>query len=637
MRQRAGTEKLMRKTTRRCAARVAILFAAVTIAPLAAATEIERVEPPFWWQGFEHRELQLLVYGDGIAEFEPSITREGLAISEVKRVSSPNYLFIYVAIDPEARPGEFDIAFSNDGATLTHPYTLLERNADPGYIDGFSAEDVIYLITPDRFANGNPGNDDVEGFDDPPARDEPYGRHGGDIQGVRDNLDYIEDMGFTAVWLNPVLENAMPEASYHGYATTDFYRVDPRFGSNEDYRQLAADMRERGIGLIMDMIANHAGIEHWWMDDLPTADWINNSAKFRETSHARTTHQDPYASDYDKRAFADGWFVRSMPDLNQRNPLLADYLIQNSIWWTEYLGLAGIRQDTYPYPDKQFMSEWTRRIMQEYPDFNIVGEEWSPNPAIVSYWQAGKENHDGYVSYLPSVFDFPLQIALVNVLTADDPPWGSAWTPVYEMLGNDFLYPDPFNLVIFPDNHDMSRIYTQLGEDDDLYRMAIVFNLTMRGIPQIYYGTEIMMSHPGTDSHGVIRSDFPGGWPGDAVNAFTGEGLETNAREAQAFMRKLLQWRKTADVIHSGRLMQFAPVGNVYTYFRYDDEDVVMVVFNRDGSTQTLDTARFAERLGSRQAATDVITGKRFNLTRDLVLEPRSVLLLELDPPTRSD
>ncbi len=611
-----------------------MLCASMALLPGVFAAEIERVEPPFWWQGFEHRELQLLVYGDGIADFEPSISRQGLSISSVKRVASPNYLFVYVAIDPDAKPGGFEIAFSNDGTTLEHRYELRQRNHASGWVDGFSTEDVIYLITPDRFANGDTGNDAVDGLGDLPDRDEPYGRHGGDLKGISNHLDYIEDMGFTAIWLNPVLENAMPEASYHGYATTDFYRVDPRYGSNEDYRQLAAELRERGLGLIMDMIVNHAGREHWWMDDLPTADWINSAGEYRETNHARTTNQDPYASDYDTRAFADGWFTPAMPDLNQRNPLLADYLIQNAIWWTEYLGLAGIRQDTYPYPDKHFMTEWTRRIMREYPDFNIVGEEWSPNPAIVSYWQAGKDNHDGYVSHLPGVLDFPLQIALAGALTADDPPWGSAWTPVYEMLGNDFLYPDPSNLVIFPDNHDMSRIYTQLGEDYDLYRMAIVYYLTMRGIPQIYYGTEILMSHPGTDSHGVIRSDFPGGWPGDTVNAFTGEGLSAKARQAQAFMRKLLHWRKTADVVHTGQLMQFAPIGNVYTYFRYDDDDTVMVIFNRDTETQTLPTARFAERIGNGRTATDVISGKRFNLARDLVLEPRSVLLLELDPPS---
>ena len=603
----------------------------IGLPPNAHASAIDRIEPPFWWQGFVHRELQLMVHGDGIAHFDPSIDYDGITIDRVERSDSNYYLFLYLTIDSTAAVGEFDIEFRRGEAELSQSYSLRERNRDSGYIDGFSSEDVIYLITPDRFANGNPANDSVDGYGDLPDRNEPYGRHGGDLKGIGDHLDYIADMGFTSIWLNPVLENAMPEASYHGYATTDFYKVDPRFGSNEDYRELTAKARAKGLGMIMDMIVNHAGVEHWWKDDLPTKDWINFGGEFHATSHARTSNQDLYASEFDKTEFADGWFAPAMPDLNQRNPLLADYLIQNAIWWTEYLGLSGIRQDTYPYPDKHFMTEWSRRIMQEYPNFNIVGEEWSPNPAIVSYWQAGKKNHDGYTSYLPSLMDFPLQIALQSVLTSGEPPWGSAWTPAYEMLGNDFLYPDPFNLVIFPDNHDMSRIYTQLDEDYDLYRMAIAYYLTMRGIPQIYYGTEILMSHPGTDSHGEIRSDFPGGWPGDEVNAFTGAGLGNDARAAQDFMRKILRWRKTADVIHDGQLMQFAPIGNLYAYFRYDDDDVVMVVFNRDLNTQTLDMSRFAERIGERRRGRDVISGKYFNVTGRLVLEPRSVLILELD------
>lgn len=597
----------------------------------ALADAIDRIEPPFWWQGFRHSELQLLVKGDDIAAFEPSIDADGIRINRVARGDSTNYLFLYLDIASDADAGKFDITFKHDDATLSEEYELRQRNLDESHVDGFDTDDVVYLITPDRFANGDSSNDAVDGYVDHPDRSEAYGRHGGDIRGIRDHLDYIADMGFTQIWVNPVLENAMDESSYHGYATTDFYRVDPRFGSNEEYRQLAQDARARGIGLIMDMIANHSGSRHWWMDDLPAEDWINYAGKFHGTSHARTTNQDPYASEFDKTEFANGWFTPSMPDLNQNNSLLADYLIQNSIWWVEYLGLSGIRQDTYPYPDKEFMAEWSRRIMLEYPDFNMVGEEWSPNPAITSYWQAGKKNHDGYESYLPSVFDFPLQIALASSLTADDPPWGSAWTPAYEMLGNDFLYPDPFNLVIFPDNHDMSRIYTQLDEDYDLYRMAIAYYLTMRGIPQIYYGTEILMSHPGTDSHGVIRSDFPGGWPGDAVNAFTGVGLSDEAKAAQEFMRTLLNWRKNATVIHDGKLMQFAPIGNVYSYFRYDDDNVVMVIFNRDHEAQTLDMSRYAERIGSRRMAIDVISGKRFNVARDLVLAPRSVLVLELD------
>lgn len=591
---------------------------------------VERVEPPFWWQGFRNTELQLLVHGDAIDSLAVDIDYPGVSVTHIERGDSPNYLFIYLDIDASADPGTFEIVLSGDDRSLSHRYELRERRPGAADVKGYSAADTIYLITPDRFANGDAENDSIDGYADELDRGDDYGRHGGDIAGITRSLDYIHDMGFTAIWLNPLLENAMPRSSYHGYATTDFYAVDPRFGSNESYRALVAAAREKGIGTIMDMIVNHSGSHHWWADDLPTTDWYNIPDERTVTSHFRTTNQDPYASEYDKAAFADGWFSDSMPDLNQQNPLFADYLIQNAIWWTEYLGLSGIRMDTYPYPDKQFMNEWTRRIMKEYPGFNMVGEEWSPSPAIVSYWQRGKDNHDGYESMLPGLMDFPLQIAMAEALTAPKKSWGSVWTPVYEMLGHDFLYPDPFNLVIFPDNHDMSRIYTQLDEDYDLYRMAMVFYLTMRGIPQIYYGTEILMSHPGTDSHGAIREDFPGGWDGDRRNAFSGKNLSKKELEAQAFMRLLLNWRKQAAVIHAGRLMQYSPIGDVYVYFRYDDKDTVMVAFNRGDDKVKLDLQRFAERLANSTQAHDVISGDNFALSSSLVLAPRSVRLLEI-------
>jgi len=586
---------------------------------------IERVEPAFWWQGFKHTELQLLIHGDDIAALSPAIEYPGVAVERIEHGDSPNYLFIYLDIDATAKPGTFDIVLNGKDRSLSYEYELRERRAGAAEVKGFSPADVIYLITPDRFANGDPANDSLDGYVD------KLDRNDDDIAGVFQNLDYISDMGFTAIWLNPVLENAMPRASYHGYATTDFYAVDPRLGSNESYRELVSAARDRGIDTIMDMIVNHAGSQHWWADDLPTADWYNVPDERTVTSHARTSIQDPYASDYDKRVFADGWFSDTMPDLNQQNPLLADYLIQNAIWWTEYLGLAGIRVDTYSYPDKQFMSDWTRRIVDEYPEINIVGEEWSTSPTIVSYWQRGKKNHDGYESWLPSVMDFPLQEALTKSLMQAPKDWGSVWTPVYEVLGHDFLYPDPFNLVIFPDNHDMSRIYTQLDEDDQLFRMAMVFYLTMRGIPQIYYGTEILLSHPGTDSHGAIREDFPGGWPGDERNAFSGKGLSGKQREAQQFLRTLLNWRKGADVIHSGGLMQYSPMRSVYAYFRYDNDDTVMVVFNRGDDEVELDLARFSERLHDSASAVDVLSGESYDLSSSLSLEPRSVLLLEVE------
>ncbi len=596
----------------------------------ASAAGIDRIEPPFWWQGFEHRELQLLVNGKNVGELSPSVDYPGVDIVRVERVDSANYLFVYLDVDESARPGVFELTFKGPERNLSYTYELRAKNEDPAYTRAFSSADVVYLITPDRFANGDESNDSIDGYADKLNRGDDYGRHGGDIEGIVQRLGYIADMGFTQVWLNPILENAVPRASYHGYSTTDYYKVDPRFGSNESYRDFVAAARDRGIGVIQDMIVNHAGIGHWWSDDLPTSDWYNESEARTMTTHARTTNQDPYASEFDKAAHADGWFVESMPDLNQRNPLLADYLIQNAIWWIEYVGLSGIRQDTYPYPDKHFMAEWTRRILKEYPHFNIVGEEWSPSPAITSYWQRGKDNHDGYRSSLPSVMDFPLQIAMQQSLTDPEKPWGSVWTPVYEMLGHDFLYPDPFNLMIFPDNHDMSRIYTQLGEDYDRFRMAMVFYLTMRGIPQIFYGTEILMSHPGTDSHGALRMDFPGGWKDDKANAFTGEGLDDRQREAQAFVRKLLNWRKGKDVIHDGKLMQFTPVRSVYAYFRYDDDETIMVIFNRGDKAVTIETGRFAERIGDARHAVDVITGDTLDIGDSLTLQPRSVLLLEV-------
>jgi glycosidase len=594
----------------------------------ADSDNVERVEPPFWWAGFAHGELQLLIHGDGIAGYTPGVSANGISISRVERGDSPNYLFVYLDI-ADAPAGEFDLVLENAGKRIELDYELQERV--DGHVGTYDASDVIYLVTPDRFANADPSNDNVDGYADKADRSDDYGRHGGDLEGIRRHLDYIADMGFTQVWLNPVLENAMERWSYHGYATTDYYKVDPRFGSNESYREFVAAAKSQGIGIIMDMIANHSGSNHWWMDDLPTQTWINGADEHFISSHARTTNQDPYASEYDKAWNADGWFADTMPDLNQRDPLLADYLIQNSIWWVEYLGLSGIRQDTYPYPDKHFMAEWTRRIMQEYPDFNMVGEDWSPSPNVVSYWQRGKQNADGYKSWMPGMFDFPLQMALQRVLTTEPPQWGSAWTPVYELLGHDYLYPEPMDLVILPDNHDMSRIFTQVDEDEKLWRMAMVFYATMRGIPQIYYGTEIQMSHPGTDSHGAIREEFPGGWDDHGANAFTGEGLAPQASAAQAFVRKLLNWRKRTDVIHSGRFMHFTPVGNVYAYFRYDEDDTVMVIFNLDDDKIDFGLGRFAERLRGATRATNVLEDSVIDLPGSLELAPRSVLVLDID------
>jgi glycosidase len=602
---------------------------------VASPTGIERLDPPHWWTGFEERSLQLLIYGEGIASHEPEIDYPGVSIDRTERVENPNYLFLYLTIDPSARPGAFDIRFVGEARTLSHRYELYPRDGDPSHTPGFDSSDAIYLITPDRFANGDVTNDRVGGMGDLPDRGNPGGRHGGDIQGIIDHLDYIENMGFTAIWLNPVLENAMPAYSYHGYATTDFYRVDPRFGSNELYRELVATAKSKGIGVIMDMIVNHIGGEHWWMDDLPDRDWIHFLDSPEFTSREHITVPDPNAATADRRMFTDGWFDHPMPDLNQRNTLLADYLIQNSLWWIEYLGLAGVRMDTYPYPDKQFMSEWARRVLQEFPSFNIVGEVMTSNAAELAYWQRGQSNHDGYVSHLPSLMDFPLQDALRWGLSL---PEGTktkdlrdkGLLSLYRALADDFVYSDPRELVVFPDNHDLSRVYTQLGEDYDLFRMAMAFVLTVRGVPQIFYGTEILMSNKGTEDHGVIRSDFPGGWPEDTANAFTGAGLDARQLEARQFIRTLLHWRRDTPVLHTGQLMHFRPENGVYVLFRYDSTATVMLVLNKNEAAIDLPLERFQERLQGVGAARDVLSGEVVSLAAPLRVPGRSPMLLEL-------
>jgi glycosidase len=607
-------------------------------APLSArgqGADIQRVEPPNWWVGFRETGLQLLVYGNDISKYRPTVDYPGVTVRRVERVRSPDYLFVYLNIAPDTEPGTFDLRFSGADIDLTQPYTLHAKNPDAAHTQPYDASDVIYLITPDRFVNGDPSNDDIEGMGDPVDRSDPNGRHGGDIRGIADRLDYIAELGFTAIWLNPVLENRMPEVSYHGYATTDFYRVDPRFGSNEAYRALVQQARAQGIDVIMDMIVNHIGSGHWWMDDLPTDDWLNFQGAPAITSHEHITEQDPYASAYDVRMYSDGWFDTIMPDLNQRNPLLADYLTQNALWWIEYLGLSGVRMDTYPYPDKQYMAEWTRRVMLEYPHFAVVGEEWTDNPAAIAYWQRGQQNRDGYVSHLPGLMDFPLQNALRWGLMSEEGGTFEDLRPgglihLYRTLANDFVYPDPGALVVFPDNHDMSRIHAQLGEDYDLWRMALAYILTIRGIPQIYYGTEILMTSPVSRVDGIIRSDFPGGWAGDRIDAFTGEGLTEQQRAARAFLQSLLTWRRDKAVVHHGELTHFVPRDGSYVYFRHDATDSVMVVLNKNHEPVDLELARFAERLQGFDTAHDVVTGETLPLGDTLPLPARSVRVLDL-------
>jgi neopullulanase len=597
-----------------------------------SAPAIERIEPPFWWVGMKSEKLQLMVYGKNIAAYAPEISYPGVRVDAVTRLTSPNYAFIDLRLAPDVAPGKMNIIFKLGAQKVEFSYSLLAREQNSATRKSFSNADVILNFMPDRFSNGDPSNDNLPGFLDPLNRaDDSAGRHGGDIKGIENHLDYIAGMGYTMLWPTPLTESNQAKYSYHGYAATDTYKIDPRYGSNADYKRLVDKARSKGLGMIMDVVLNHIGSNHWWMKDLPTSDWLSLDSKFAPTYHARTTATDPYSAKVDRVNFTKGWFELNMPDMNQQNRYVATYQIQNAIWWVEYAGLAGIRVDTYGYSDHAFLSEWSRRLHEEYPTMNMVGEEWSINPIVVSYWQKDKQNPNGYVSSLPSLMDFPLNDSLRKALVQPD-DFQSGFPSLYERLNDDIVYPNPNNLVLFEGNHDIGRLYSVLDEDLDLYKMAIAYVATMRGIPQFYYGTEILMTSPKKRDDGAFRRDFPGGWAGDKVNAVTGAGLTDRQKEAQAFVKKLLNWRKTQPAVHTGKLMHYAPEDGTYVYVRTDvpTNKKVMVVFNKNQKEKSLPTARFVEALGNATIGVDVISGKAYRVESTLTVPARAVLVLEL-------
>jgi glycosidase len=600
-----------------------------------ASYRIDHLEPPSWWTGMQQRSLQLMVHGPAIGRLTPSLRYPGVSIRSVERASNPNYLFINLEISAQAAPGDLTLQFRASGSSavvLQQRYALQARAPGSAQRRGFGPADAIYEVMPDRFANGDPANDNAVGMLEQAQRADGSGRHGGDLRGISDHLDYIASMGYTQLWPTPLLESNMPAYSYHGYAATHHYRIDPRYGSNQEYRAMVALARSKGLGVIQDVVLNHIGSSHWWLQDMPEPDWLTYQGKFVPTEHHRVAVQDPYASGADRRNFTAGWFVESMPDLNQANPHVARYLIQNSLWWIEYAGLSGLRVDTYSYSDTAFLSHWSGAVMAEYPHLNLVGEEWSPLIPVVAHWQRGKRNANGYVSHMPSMMDFPLADVLRRALAAPD-GGDYSLTNLYEALSQDYQYPDAANLVLFEGNHDMSRLFSELGEDQQLYRMALAFVATAPRIPQFYAGTEILMTSTikGRDD-ASYRHDFPGGWAGDRVNAYTGAGLSDAQLAAQRYMKKLLNWRKQASVIHHGRTMHFGPEQNTYVYFRYDDQHKVMVALNKNRSDTVLKTARFHELLQGASSAVDVITGQRIALGEQITLPARSALILEIAP-----
>lgn len=601
--------------------------------------QIQKVEPAFWWHGMKNPDLQILVYGKDISKYQVELS-DNIKVKELTKTENPNYVFITINTDEVQKPS-FKINFKN-GKKTVDSYTYELKNRKPGSADrnSFSSKDVMYLIMPDRFANGDPSNDSQPNLTEKANRSLPSGRHGGDLRGIINNLDYLQNLGVTALWLTPANEDNEKNTSYHGYAQTDLYKIDGRYGTNEEYLELSRDLQKRGMMLIQDYVTNHWGISHWLIQDLPTKDWIHQfkdgEGKFGfKRSNYRTTSQfDTNVSEIDKQDALNGWFDTTMPDLNQSNPLVLKYLTQNAIWWIEYAELGGLRVDTYPYNDKVAMAKWAKAITDEYPKFNIVGEAWMYNPAHISYWQKDSKIGaiDGYNSNLPSIMDFTLFTDLPNALKEEE-SWDKGMIKIYNSFGNDFLYPDINNILVFFENHDTERFNEIFKGDVRYYKMAMSLIATVRGIPQIYYGSEIGMQgdkNKGGDAD--IRRDFPGGWKGDSQNAFNPETQTLEQKEFHDYTQKLLNWRKGKEVIHTGKTKHYMPKEKVYVYFRYNDTEKVMVITNNNEKDQTFDLNRFAESLNGVSKGKDVISGKEFSISpqNKITVSGKSSLILEL-------
>ena len=590
-----------------------------------------KVDPAFWWSGMQEPELQIMLYGENIGNYTPTISSNDVVIKESVRLSNANYQIIYLDIS-QSKPQQFDILFTNGDNQITYQYELRERDDKRKNIDTFNSSDVLYLIMPDRFANGNPANDNIKmNMPYKVDRSEPNERHGGDLEGISNNLDYLTDLGVTSIWLNPVLENDMEGGSYHGYATTDYYKVDPRFGTNEEYAQLVEDANEKGLKVVMDIIFNHCGSDHHWMTDMPSSDWFNNIDEYVETSHIKEVYFDNYASEYDTKKLTDGWFVPTMPDLNQRNRHVAKYLIQNSIWWIEYTGINGIRQDTYPYADYDMMVDWCEAVDKEYPGYNIVGEAWLNNIIGTAFWQQDSKVNNVGNTKLKTVMDFKLMGLSHSAFSEETGSWNGGLHSIYESLSYDYIYPDIYHVLRFLDNHDTDRFLKEMPTDLLTYKQAISFLLTIPGIPQLYYGTELLMHGNKSKYDGDIRLDVPGGWAEDKENHFTREGRSDLQNEAFDFLQKLLKWRKGNDIIANGKMKHYVVNNGVYLYERYLNNKKVVVVMNGTTSDVELKLDRYAETLGNSKGGFDIVSNKNIELSNTLNLTPRQTIILELN------
>lgn len=587
-----------------------LLFNAVITAQ---SPNVEKIEPPNWWSGMLHNKIQLMVYGNDLKDVSAEFNSDKIKVLKVNVVENSSYLFIDIEIQNNAPAGDYTLTLSKKGEKITHTFPVFNRNGTEGRFQGFNPKDIIYLITPDRFANSDTTNDFAAEMQDRFPKNSPIGRHGGDLQGIIEKLDYIKDLGVTAVWVTPIVENKMG-VSYHGYAATDLYKVDQRFGSNELYRKFVDEAHKRGLKVIYDHVNNHIGIGHPWIKDLPMQDWINGSVnEHHNTPHFNVAIKDPNSDDQITRYSQTGWFVNDMPDLNQRNPFVANYLIQNTIWWIENSGFDGIREDTYPYSDQEYLAMWAAEIFKEYPNFNIVGEVWIGDPLILSTFQ--KESPISKINTnLPSVTDFALRDAVEKAFA----PKGSL-TEIYEAISRDAGYSNPNYLVTFLDNHDITRIMFITDQDMNRYKMAMTLLLTTRGIPQIYYGTEVGIK--GGRDHGTIRSDFPGGFPGSDHNAFTGEGRNERETESYNFVKSLIKIRKENPELSEGKLIHYPVMFEVYCYFRELGENKTFIVLNNNKDRRKIDVSILSHKLPVGTVLKNLLTGAEKTIGSDKQLD----------------
>lgn len=610
---------------------VAIVALVGTTTAAKPKLKIEHVEPLSWWVGMS-TPLQLMINGEGVSAYDVVILPEGqgVEVAAVHKADSPNYLFVDVKIAEDAKAGDYTLRFTDGRRKHDVKYTIAERKEGSRERESFTTADFVYLIMPDRFANGNPDNDSTDDTVEKVQRSNPGRRHGGDLQGIIDHLDYIADLGATAIWSTPLLLDDENGASYHGYSCSDYYKIDPRYGTNELYRTYVEECHKRGLKVIMDIVPNHSSTTHWWYDDQPFEDWTHQWDSYTQSNWTFSTNMDYNASSADLYQMESGWFDRTMADMNLDNPYLLRYFQQWAIWWIEYSGLDGFRVDTYPYNEKMPMSEWCKAVMTEYPNFNIVGEVWTSSIPQLAYWQGGNYNKDGFNSNLKSIMDFPLHDAIRMAMTeSGNSGWGQGMTRIYDVVSHDFVYHDMQNMMIMAANHDTDRIADVCEGDVRLMKIVHTLLCTMRGMPQMLYGDELMFrSTDRSKGHPTLRVDFPGGWEGDAVNLFDTEQHEGDAKELFDYTRHLMNWRKSKEVIHTGKTLHFIDRDNTYAFFRYNDTDVVFVYVNNSNDEKVVPWSRYKEITSTLGEGRDVITGESV-VMENLKVAPRSVRVIE--------